>query len=313
MQITFGADPEFLLTDAKGNLVSAVGILQGDSENRVFIKDHSFYHDNVLAECGIRPAKGKEAAIESFRECLKLYAEMVKPYRLVARASADYPDDQLQTEAARTAGCNREFCGYLLDFLPKRDIEIQTSNFRSAGGHVHVGVTDPEALSLFLSEDTAHYVPKMFDVFLGIPSVFMDHDPTSKARRVLYGSAGSHRRTKYGCEYRSLSNFWLSSPKLVGLVYDLTEFVANFVAEKRYQEFWSEDAEAVANYDAPEDCYFCHGYDVEKLRAAINTGDKRRAKPFLALAATHLPTSITEAIQAASAPKKYDPYKEWGL
>jgi hypothetical protein len=314
MEITFGSDPEFMLMDGRGQLQSAVEIIQGTPDNRISMNGHSFYHDNVLAECAIRPAKSKEAVLDSFRECFKLYAEMAKPYKLVVRASADYPDDQLRSLAAREAGCSRESCAYLLDFLPKQSHAIETSGFRSAGGHVHVGVTDSEVLPLFLAEETAHYVPKMFDVFMGIPSVFMDQDPTGKARRNLYGSAGSHRRTSYGCEYRTLSNFWLASPALVGLIYDLTAFVANFVAEKRYLEFWTENAEAIANYDAPEDCFQCHGYDVEKLRNAINSGDKRRARPFMTgLVAKYLPTTLMSAIKAASEPAKFDMYKEWGL
>ena len=65
-------------------------------------------------------------------------------------------------------------------------------------------------------------VVKALDVFCGLPSVFIDKDPTSAARRALYGGAGAHRPKSYGVEYRALGNWWLRSPKHTSLVYQLT-------------------------------------------------------------------------------------------
>lgn len=307
---SMGSDPEFILTDEQGSFCSAVEIVPADSENRISKNGHTFYHDNVLAECGIRPASGKEAVLDSFQECFKLYAELVSPYRLQARASATYGDDQLRTMAARTVGCRPESCAYTMDFLPSAAEAIETTGFRSAGGHVHLGVDNPE---IWQHENTAHYAPKMLDLFLGIPCMFMDHDPTSKARKALYGTAGSHRRQNYGVEYRTLSNFWLASPILVGLVHDICEFVVQFVNDKRYLEFWTENADAIANYEEVDKCFSCHGYDVQKLRTAINTGDKRRARQFMTMVGQYLPPKLMTAINEASRPRKYDMYKEWGL
>jgi hypothetical protein len=39
----------------------------------------------------------------------------------------------------------------------------------------------------------------------------------------MYGNAGAHRPKKYGVEYRTLSNFWIFDPKLIGWVWDQTE------------------------------------------------------------------------------------------
>src|SRR3990170_2692966 len=79
---TFGSDPEFMLVDEKGNLRSAIKVVEGSPESRIKIKGHEFYYDNVLAECAVRPERGKKKVLESFKECLETYAELVRPYRL---------------------------------------------------------------------------------------------------------------------------------------------------------------------------------------------------------------------------------------
>ena len=48
-------------------------------------------------------------------------------------------------------------------------------------------------------------------MFIGVPSVIFD---TDIKRRSIYGKAGCFRHTKYGCEYRVLSGFFLSDDKL---------------------------------------------------------------------------------------------------
>jgi hypothetical protein len=64
------------------------------------------------------------------------------------------------------------------------------------------------------------------DLFLGVPSTVMDK---GTLRRQLYGKAGSFRQKPYGCEYRTLSNFWIFNPDLIKWVYDQTEKAISFV------------------------------------------------------------------------------------
>jgi hypothetical protein len=46
--------------------------------------------------------------------------------------------------------------------------------------------------------------------------LFYDNDVE---RRELYGKAGAYRPKPYGCEYRVLSNRWLTSSTLIGWVF----------------------------------------------------------------------------------------------
>ncbi len=69
-------------------------------------------------------------------------------------------------------------------------------------------------------------VIKAMDIFLGVPSIFLDGD---KERRKLYGGAGAHRVKPYGVEYRTLSNFWLWEDWTKLWVFQQTERAINFV------------------------------------------------------------------------------------
>ena len=238
MSITFGSDPEFMLKDAKGRLHSAIGVVPGTKIERHSLGNgHQAYYDNVLAECSIDPGVSKEDAVEKFRTCFREYAILVRPLRLVPQASATYPSDEVKHEDAMVFGCDPELCAYTLEVMEAP--EIPQSPFRSAGGHIHIGydggasIKDDEEADFQVAWNRV-WIARMSDLFLGIPSLFMDKDPTSKARRKLYGGAGTHRVCEaYGVEYRPLSNFWLCDPKDVELVYDICDFIVKFVIDDR--------------------------------------------------------------------------------
>ena len=90
------------------------------------------------------------------------------------------------------------------------------------------------------------------DVFLGLPSIFLDKDNT---RREMYGKAGAFRLCNYGVEYRTLSNFWIKKQTLVTWVFESVQKVIDFLNEGNSIE------EA----------------DGEDIQKAINTNDKKLA------------------------------------
>jgi hypothetical protein len=55
------------------------------------------------------------------------------------------------------------------------------------------------------------------DAYVGIPSIIYD---TDAERRKLYGKAGCFRLTKYGFEYRTLSSYWIGSPKRMQFIWN---------------------------------------------------------------------------------------------
>lgn len=310
---SWGTDPEFMIIH-HGELKSAIGILPKKEKAVVSKNGHSFYFDNVLAEISIKPANNKDEAVSNVRSALYELSKAVSPGKFIIRASDNYPKKELNCFDAKIASCNPEWDVYSLQqiFPPDEDVDLLDGYyqfktlFRSAGGHIHIGserLQDPlEAFGVI----------RMMDLFLGIPSIYMDTDITSKDRRKIYGHAGSHRMPEYGVEYRTLGNFWLSSPEHVSLIYDLTEFVLDFVENKNHEKFWSVD-ESLFDEDDPSLAYTCFGYNVEMLRKAINTCNKKEAEKFMMFISNYLPPRLLDAINQLSEKEIPDPYVAWNI
>jgi hypothetical protein len=99
-------------------------------------------------------------------------------------------------------------------------------------------------------------IAKWMDLLLAVPSVLLDND---KQRRKVYGKAGAFRKKEYGLEYRTLSNFWISS-------------------EERMRWAYKQSLEAVHRaQEAPlEDMI-----DQDLIVGCINNSDKRVAKTLV--------------------------------
>jgi hypothetical protein len=312
---TFGSDPEFMICK-DGQLFSAIGIVPGTKDKKHKSDGNCFYYDNVLAECTVKPAKNKEEAISNIRHCLKTYAELIAPYKLIVRASANYPKSQLKHKDAIAIGCKREYCAYGLKEIEPPEETMQTKPLRSAGGHIHIGSKFAQKSVL-----NTEAIIRMMDLFVGLPSVYLDNDPTSKKRKELYGQAGRFRKPKHGAEYRSLSNFWLSSPRFVGLAHDLTSLAVDAAQNGKYENWWKIDHKTLNNDEAwdkedfdPASCHVCAGYDVTSLRCAIDNLDRERGKKlFNDFLRPLLPQSIYVEFEKLAVPQNTDLYKEWSI
>jgi hypothetical protein len=309
---TFGLDPEFMVT-LRDELKSAIGVLP-KKDNAKDKNGTRLYYDNVLAEVAVKPARNRDEALANVRDGLTLLAHAIVPAKFVVRASDTFPKSELKGDDALIAGCNPEWSVYNLQVIepPEDVVDFKDGYywfkvpFRSCGGHIHIGseeLADPQYL---------FNVVRMMDLFVAVPSLFMDTDPSSKARRRAYGMAGSHRCPDYGVEYRPLGNFWLSSPAHVALMYDLTEFVLKFVAKKGHERFWSVD-EARLDDDDPSVAYKCFGYDLKALRKCINTCDKKQGEKFMLFIGNYLPASILREIERLSSQELPNPYSAWKI
>ncbi len=315
-QFTFGSDPEFALT-YKNRLKSAIGVLP-EKDKSIKMQGHAFYFDNVLAEISIRPSASKGEAVETFRQSLKMLAEVIHPIRPSIQASMMYPTSELKSKKAQEAGCVAEYSAYsLARIMPPKDFVVKDEDteemrhvtpFRTVGGHVHLGAEEGPLQHGMLTP----YVVKMMDLFLGVPELFFNKDKTSKDRRQVYGVAGSHRRPVYGVEYRPLSNFWLSSPLYVALVYDLSEFALSFVAKNGHLKFW-EIADELLDEDDPSVAHHCYGYDAHKLCYALDYYDTKAAEPFMTFISSYLPRRLSRSIEDAVNHRPEELYKEWGI
>lgn len=311
--LTFGSDPEFML-EKDGRFFSAIPLVPGTKHKRHEMGHHFAYWDNVMAECAVEPAESKAEFVSHLRDCLQRYAALMKPYRLVARASADFPAEELACPDAQAIGCDPEYCAYELQQAVPPEDDFKKNTLRTAGGHIHLGT--PVGKNPF----GCIAIIRMMDLFAGTASIFLDKDKTTKRRKELYGKAGRFRQPDWGVEYRSLSNFWLTSPTLVGLILDIAAFAVEFVEEKKYEQLWTIDFDRLNDDRAwntpgfhPSQCHHCTGYDIKELRHAIDTMDKRQGKKFLEYIYQFLPRKLFDKILELSECGPYDLYQEWKL
>ena len=304
---TFGSDPEFFLTK-DGQLHCAIEIIKSSPKERIKRNGNEFYYDNALAECAIKPSKSRANTILNFHKCFQTYANLVNPYKLTTTACHVFKSIQLIHKDAREAGCAPDMCAYeLTQKDPPKNI-IEKTNLRSGGGHIHVGakslVTDGPEPILFVY---------LMDLLLAVPFLWIDKDKTSAKRRKLYGQAGRYRVKDYGIEYRTLGNFWLNSPKLVALVYDLSMHCLDLIENKDAWKLWDFDFNRLFKQGKLTDTWKCKGYDPKLLCSAVNTGNKQKAKPLLELALKLMPETIKQDVKKQMKETSTDFYENWNL
>tara|TARA_R110000822_G_scaffold42836_9_gene116148 strand:- start:2744 stop:3532 length:789 start_codon:yes stop_codon:yes gene_type:complete len=218
--LTIGSDPELFLETPDGEVVSCIGFCSGTKEKPELIsKDgHAIQIDGIALEYNLPPSKTKEELINNIN-FIKDYTinTIAKPKGLVIskKVSEEILDKHLPPEA-RILGCSASFCAWTESVNGSPDGK---SNWRSVGGHVHLGYNNP-------TMETSIEIIKAFDLFLTVPSILIDTDTN---RRKLYGRAGEFRFTSFGCEARCLSNFWIHNNELIGWVYDQLQLMVNFI------------------------------------------------------------------------------------
>jgi hypothetical protein len=293
---TFGSDPEFSLEQNNKNL-SAIPFLN-DKTDKKWIEGHAFYYDNVLAECSIKPANSRDEAVANVKEALAILRKLVDPCLVRCEAAIYYERDQLLHPQALEIACDPEYCCYTLEeYRPDVD-EFKNSRLRTAGGHIHVGHPFPKTSLM-----ECFRLTRMFDLFVGIPCLFIDKDPTSQSRKKFYGQAGRFRKPEHGFEYRSLSNFWLASPKLVELVYDLTAFTLDFTVAGKDQELWNidlinlrDDKNWARDGFHPSEYHYCTGYDKNELIRTLGSNDLQSARKFMDIIKHYMPEELFNKI-----------------
>ncbi len=252
--IKVGADPE-LFVKKDGKHVSGFDLIPGDKTNPYKVDKGAVQVDGMALEFNIDPATSETEFITNLDTVVSILKEMVPDYEVVADPVAYFTKEYLETqpEKALELGCDPDYNGWTGQANVKPD---ETQPFRTGAGHIHIGVTegaDPEDKQFFqVCCDAA----KEMDLFLGLPSLFFDDDVK---RREMYGKAGAFRPKSYGLEYRTLSNKWVSSKKLMSWAYKATQdCMQGFMNGRRLAD------------------------DFPNLQDIINTSDKKKAERIVA-------------------------------
>lgn len=206
---TFGCDPELFVLDPDGRPVSAEGLIPGTKEAPYPVLCGAVQVDGMAAEFNIAPVSTFEDFDNNIRIVMKqLKRFLPKGYTLLAAPAVVF-DEAVWAESpdkAKELGCTPDFNAWTGEINPPPE-DLTNPRLRTASGHLHIGWTEDEEMSLEHVNNCRDLV-KQFDWYLGGWSLSKDPDST---RRRLYGKAGACRYKPYGVEYRVLSNFWLES------------------------------------------------------------------------------------------------------
>lgn len=232
-QILVGCDPE-IFVQQNGKFVSAHGLIPGNKIEPHKVDGGAVQVDGMALEFNIDPANSQQAFVDSVQKVMSIMASMVPDYELVASPVADFSLDYIasQPPEARELGCDPDYDAYtgMANVKPNGNLPMRT-----ASGHVHIGWGNDFQVDTVEHDNACRLVSKQLDVYLGLPSLFYDND---QRRREMYGNPGCYRRKSYGVEYRTLSNAWLKSDKLMAWVYRNTVkgvqdlMAGNFVFDK---------------------------------------------------------------------------------
>lgn len=221
MNILIGADPELFVRDSKGRSRSAHGLVPGTKKDPFKVDCGAVQVDGMALEFNINPAATPEEFQNNINRVLQQMRDMVVPkgfeFDISPTATFHGNHMRVQPEEALELGCEPDFNAYTMEENPRPNGNV---NFRTASGHVHIGFCEGADVRSEEHMMKCATLVKQLDLFLGIPSLSWDKD---QKRRTLYGKAGAFRPKPYGCEYRTLSNAWLTSDKLMDFVFKSTQ------------------------------------------------------------------------------------------
>lgn len=286
-----GGDPEFMVVKS-GNIVSSIPFMKGDKYDKEILGKGGYttYADNVNIECTFPPADSPKNLVDNLKTLFTRLKKSHPEFSITTRASHTFSEEECDNDLAKKFGCDPEFDVYALDIV---NPPAGGHTFRSAGGHIHLGnkTFNNNPSGYLIEQEDKFEAIKLMDLLVGIPLILMDNDPTSPARKKLYGKAGRFRPTDYGVEYRTPSPYWTSNPRIAALTAELTFMVMNIGDAKQGAEILSQ-------------------FNSEDIQNAINNNDKDLARGIFEKLT--LPENIKQSILEISQEQlNQDIYQNW--
>lgn len=238
MQIKIGCDPELFIkkkTNRK-SFSSAHGIIPGTKVEPFPVNKGAVQVDGMALEFNIDPATTEDEFVENITAVVEQLRDMVPTsYEFHFVPSATFTPKVMasQPKEALEMGCDTDYNGYTGEPNPRPD--ATGKNFRTAGGHIHLGWTEDQDITHPDHMEACRQLARQLDWYIGLPLVLIEDDDK---RRSLYGAAACFRPKSYGMEYRTPSNVWLQSPELMRWVFRAAQKGFNDLVEghEHYQE-----------------------------------------------------------------------------
>lgn len=256
--VIMGCDPE-LFFKKDGKIIGAEKVLP---EEGFQSGSGTVIIDGVQGELNPKPSSCRQGLAGGIAYDLKILNDtLLKPKGIQADFSraVEVSREELDTLSPKTKvfGCSPSLNVYPKDSETRLRPNPLVYRYRAAGGHIHLSSGGDTSVEKAL-RTPALTIPLM-DIIVGNTCVLIDRDSGNIERRKVYGRAGEHRTPKHGLEYRTLSNFWLQSYPLTGMVMGLARQAVTIVASDTDGELlkafaskvkMSKIAEAINNNDA---------------------------------------------------------------
>lgn len=234
---TFGSDFEVCVSQ-KNKIIPAL-MVPGTKKKPAYIGNRCYIQrDGPNAEFNIPPVKTKKDWTKYFNYCFKKGNELLAQHQssLVIKSSNTFTNKELDQEDLRELFCEPSLDAYDSGYPRHGEITNETYNFRTAGLHIHVGfIVDniPKDKIYHNIIDDLCLLSYYFDLYLAIPSIFMDRDTD---RRKLYGMPGDFRYKVIDdlviYEYRSLGIGTIENNNNIDWIYDQTNKTINKFNER---------------------------------------------------------------------------------
>jgi hypothetical protein len=223
-EIKIGTDPEvFLYDNLSERFEPSELFISGSKKNPLILSElgegFKVLCDNVMVEFNVPPASSPHKFMSNL-SIVQQWMKMDFPENISIKAvpSAEFDMQRLNSfPGSLEFGCEPDYNVY--SERENTPPELGSTNMRFAGGHIHIGYKNP-------NKETSKNIIKAMDLFLGVSAVILDSD---KIRSKYYGTAGRMRLTKYGAEYRTLSNFWLATKELQNWAFMQTILACDFI------------------------------------------------------------------------------------
>lgn len=278
--VSLGCDPEFFFEKEGEGVIGAEKVIGDKLESG---SGANFVLDGVQIELNPPPFHCRESganliahAFRKLREHLATRQNIKATFTTCINLSKGELDSL--SEKAKLLGCapslNRA------DAKAAVTVNGATSLSRSAGGHIHMGISH----SKLAAPGNRERLVDLLDVLLGNTCVLIDRDPNAAERRKIYGRAGEYRLPAHGLEYRTLSNFWLRAYPLFSFVMGTARNAASILHTSITAPYYADLAKsrpgdghiyAAYNWDPEAELLEAIGGEagLKMAREAINTSD----------------------------------------
>lgn len=197
-----GGDPEFpLFHKGENRFISFEKYISGTKKNpeKIGIKGCFQQLDCTGIEFTMPPAPEYWIYRTMVDKCIEYTNDWLKDLddnlEMIVTSSCEYSLNELQSESARTFGCEPSYSVYRNSISERPDPD--NIPFRAFGYHIHYGF-DQE-----YSKGELRKFMILNDIYLGFPSIWVD---TDSRRRLLYGNLSDHRIISKEKDYNKITS-----------------------------------------------------------------------------------------------------------